>query len=170
MNPRQSDASVSNLPKVGLAACISGLVLSPFGYIAMGALADFAPAFSWIALPPLLASSGYLLVRFWATQGQRASSRLALVAACFAWLVIAGFLAVVSGFALLTGLERIGLFATVFLAASLLSLPVFLLRRTALEERLKCLPQKFALLALLAILTAAAVAMGNYLLRTPVFL
>lgn len=170
MNPPQSDASITNIPKAGLAACISGLMLSPFGYIAMGALAGFAPAFSWLALPLLLPSVGFLLVRFLARQGRGASSRLALVAAFFSWLVIAGFLSVVSGFALLTKFERIGFFATVFLSASLFSLPVFLLRRTALEERLKRLPQPLAWPLLFIILAVSAVAMGIYLLRAPAFL
>lgn len=170
MKPRQRDASVTNLPKAALAACILGLVLCPFGYIAMGALAGFTPAFSWLALPPLLASVGYLLIRFLARQGQGAASKLALLAELFSWTVIAAFLAVVSGFTLLTKLERIGLFATVFLAATLLSLLIFLLRRTALEERLKPLPLPLTLLVLLAVLLAAAVAMGYYLLHAPAFI
>ncbi len=170
MKPRQSDASVTNLPKAVLAACILGLVLAPFGYIAMGALAGFAPAFSWLALPPLLASVGYLLIRFLARQGRGAASKPALLAELFSWMVIAAFLAVVSGFTLLTRLERIGLFATVFLAATLLSLPIFLLRRTALAERLKPLPQPLTLFLLLTVLAVAAVALGNYLLHAPAFL
>lgn len=41
-------------PAFGLAACVLGLVLCPFAYIAIGALSGFAPAFALIALPPLL--------------------------------------------------------------------------------------------------------------------
>lgn len=170
MKHRQSDASVANLPKAALAACILGLVLSPFGYIAMGALAGFAPAFAWLALPPLLASVGYLLVRFLAGPGRGAASKWGLLAALFSWLVIAAFLLVISGFTLLTGLERIGLFATVFLAVTLFSLPIFLLRRTALEARLTPLPQSLTLFLLLSVLAVAAVATGNYLLHAPAFL
>lgn len=84
--------------------------------------------------------------------------------------LIAAFLIVVSNFTLLTGFERIGLFSTLFLVATLVSLPAVLVRRTALEERLRRLPDVVALPLLLAVLLAAVVTMAVYLLRAPAFL
>ncbi len=55
MNPLQRD-SVST----GAAACILGILVVPYLYIALGALFSFPLAFSLIMLPPLLVGSGFL--------------------------------------------------------------------------------------------------------------
>jgi hypothetical protein len=51
MKPQQSEVAGSKLPNLGLSACVLGLVLCPFAYIAIGALTGCAPAFSFLALP-----------------------------------------------------------------------------------------------------------------------
>src|SRR6267142_212842 len=152
MRPRQSDAAGPNLPSAGLAACVLGLVLCPFAYIGIGALRGFAPAFSFLTLPPLLASAGYLLYRFLSRPAQGPSSALVVSAEVVSWLLIAAFLVAVSGFTLLTRFERIGLSTTLFLVAALISLPGVLMRRTALQQRLRRLPDVVAILLLVAVL------------------
>lgn len=153
-------------------------MLCPFGYIAIGGLTGFDPAFALITLPPLLAASAYLLARYLSTPREaptanrtlrvaEIASRLAEIAS---WLVILGFLTVISGFTLLTRFERIGLSSTFFLAATVLCLPVALLRRTALEQRLARLPGGAAKLALSAILLGAAALAIAYLVRDPSFI
>lgn len=170
MKSQQSDAAGSSLAKAGLSACVLGLVLSPFGYIAIGALNGFAPALSFVALPPLLASVGYLLFRLLSKRGAGSASKWSMLAELVSWILIAAFLVVVSGFSLQTGFERIGLFSMLFLVASVVALPVVLMRTTALGERLGSLPHGVAMFLLLAVLLAAVVAMAAYLLRTPVFI
>ncbi len=170
MKPLRSEAAGPHLPSAGLSACVLGLVLCPFAYIAIGALAGFAPAFSFLTLPLLLASAGYLLYRFLSQPASGSSSRLLVGVEMIGGFLIAAFLIVVSNFTLLTGFERIGLFSTLFLVATLVSLPAVLVRRTALEERLRRLPDVVALPLLLAVLLAAVVTMAVYLLRAPAFL
>ncbi len=170
MKLQQDESAGLPLSSAGLSACALGLVLCPFAYIAIGALAGFAPAFSFLALPPLLASVGYLLYRFLSRPARSSSSRLHWWAEIGSWIVIAAFLVVVSNFTLLTGFERIGLFSALFLVATLVSLPVVLIRRTALRERLRRLPDVVVILLLLAILLAAVVTTVVYLLRAPAFL
>jgi hypothetical protein len=169
MRLRQSEAAGHHLPSAGLAACVLGLVLCPFAYIAIGALRGFAPAFSFLTLPPLLASAGYLLYRFLSRPPQGPSNMLLLSAEVFSWILIGLFLVVVSGFTLVTRFERFGLSATLFLVASLVSLPVVLLRRTALQQRLSGLPRALAIVLLLAVLVVALVTMVVFLLQAPAF-
>jgi hypothetical protein len=170
MRLRQRDAAGLHLPSAGLAACVLGLVLCPFAYIAIGALRGFAPAFSYLTLPPLLAGAGYLLYRFLSRPAQAPSSTLLLSAEVVSWILIALFLVAVSNFTLFTRFERIGLSATLFLVATLVSLPVVILRRTALQGRLSRLPDAVAIVLLLAVLLVAGVTMTVYLLRPPAFL
>lgn len=170
MKLQQSESAGPHLPSAGLAACFLGLVLSPFAYIGIGALGGFAPAFSFLTLPPLLASVGYLLYRFLSRPTRDSPSYLLVLTEIVSWIPITAFLVMVSNFTLLTKLERIGLFSTLFLVATLVSLPTVLMRRTALEERLRRLPDVVTLLLLLAVLLAAVATMTIYLLRAPAFL
>ena len=169
MRLQQSEFSGPNLPSTGLSACVLGLVLCPFAYIAIGALTGFAPAFSFLTLPPLLASVGYLLYQFLSRPVRGSSSNLLVLAEIVSWILVAAFLVVVSNFTLLTGFERIGLFSTLFLVATLVSLPAVLVRRTALRERLRRLPDVVTIVLLLAVLLVAVVTMAVYLLRAPAF-
>ncbi len=170
MKLQQSESAGPHLPSAGLAACFLGLVLSPFAYIGIGALGGFAPAFSFLMLPPLLASVGYLLYRFLSRPTRDSPGYLLVLIEIVSWISITAFLVMVSNFTLLTKFERIGLFSTLFLAATLVSLPTVLMRRTALEERLRRLPNAVTLLLLLAVLLAAVATMTLYLLRAPAFL
>lgn len=169
MKSQQSKAVGSNLANIGLTASVFGLVLCPFAYIAIGALAGFAPAFSFLALPPLLASIGYLIYRFFSKPGCRSANNLHLLAEIVSWMLILGFLIVASNFTLLTKSERIGLFSTLFLITSFVSLPAVLIRKTALGARLMRLQDVIAIPLLSAILLVAIVAMAMYLLRAPAF-
>ena len=170
MKLQQYDASGSSLPSTGLSACVLGLVLCPFAYIVFGALAGFSPEFSFLALPPLLASAGYLLYRFLSTTVQGSSSHWLAFAEIVSWILIAAFLVIISDFTLLTEFERIGLFSTLFLVSTLIALPVALVRKTALGERLRRLPNAVTMLLLLTVLLAVVAIMVVYLLREPVFL
>jgi hypothetical protein len=136
MKPQQSEVAGSKLPNLGLSACVLGLVLCPFAYIAIGALTGFAPAFSFLALPPLLASVGYLLYRYLLRQGRGSSNKLLVTTEIVSWILIAAFLVVVSDFTLLTRFERIGLFCTLFLVTTMVSLPIALINQTTLGKGL----------------------------------
>lgn len=160
----------NNFPATALAACMLGLVVCPFLYIATGALFNFPPAFSLLMLPPLLVGSGFLLWRFLSKPTERAMSILLLVIEGFSWIAIVAFLILTSRFNLLTGFERFGLFCTFFLLASVCCLPLVLMRQTALEQRLTQLPNGVSISALLVILVLSGLAMIAYLLSTPVFI
>ena len=159
-----------NLPVAGLTACVLGLVLCPFAYVAIGALAAFAPAFSWIALPPLLLSNVYLLYRFLAKPNESSSGRLHLIAEVLSWIMIAAFVAVVSGFTLQTAFERIGLSLTIFLMASLFCLPAAVMRKTALQQRLMRLPNGVVKSVLLVVVSVSVIIATAYLFGTPAFI
>ena len=150
--------------------CILGLVLCPFGYIALGALSGFAPGFAYRTLPPLLASVGFLLYRFLSKPRAEAADAMLIVIEVVGWILIAAFLALVSSFNLATLFEQIGLTATFFLAASGISLLVVLLRSTAVQQRLKRFPTFAIGLLLLVLVVLAAVATGAYFLRAPAFI
>jgi hypothetical protein len=146
-------------------------VLCPFGYIAVGALGGFRPVFALITLPPLLAATACLLVRFLSKPSEAPTvRRWLLVAEIASWLVILWFLTVISRFTLLTPFERIGVSSMFFLVATVLCLPVVLLRRTALQQRLAWLPSGAATFALFAILLGAAALAIVYLVREPSFM
>src|SRR5687767_4776981 len=168
--PPQLSESRSNLPAAGLAACMLGLVLCPFVYVAIGALAGFAPAFSWVALPPLLLSSGYLLYRFLGKPKESSSSRLHLIVEVLSWILIVSFVAVVSGFTLQTAFERVGLSLTIFLLASLFCLPAAVMRRTALQQRLMRVPNGVVKSVLLVIVSVSLVTATLYLFGARAFI
>jgi hypothetical protein len=122
-------------------------------------------------LPPFLMASACLLARYLSKPSEAPTERgILLVAEIASWLVIIGFLTVISSFTLLTRFERIGLSSTFFLVASVLCLPAVLIRRTALQQRLARLPGSAAKLALFAILLGTAALVTAYLLRDPPFI
>ena len=156
MRRPQPDGS-STWPAAALAACVFNLLLCPFIYIGIGALASIRAEFSWIGVPPLLVSTGYLLVRYLKQPDANALRGSQILAEAMCWLVIASFLTIISGFTLLTTFERIGALCLFFLSATLLSLPLVLLRRTALRERMLQLEPRFAGCVVLVIVLAAGV-------------
>ncbi|HEY3742274.1 MAG TPA: hypothetical protein VGL53_20630 [Bryobacteraceae bacterium] len=168
MMPQPSDAS--NPASAALAACVLGVVLSPFAYIAIGALGGFGPALALVSLPPLLAAAGFLLYRFLSKPiVNSAPSGLLMAAEVVSWILIAGFLVVISNFTLQTKFERIGLSCTLFLVTTVISLPVVLMRRTALQARLRRLPNGVAWVLAVAVLAIAVAIVFVYLRRDPQF-
>jgi hypothetical protein len=157
-------------PAAALAACILGLVICPFLYIAIGALFRFPPAFSLLILPPFLVGSGFLLWRFLSKPTDRAMNILFLLIEGISWIAITVFLILISRFNLQTGFERFGLFCTFFLLTSLCFLPLVLMRKTALEQRLTRLPKSVSISALLVLLALSGLVMIAYLLSTPAFI
>lgn len=140
----------------GLVACLLGLIVCPFAYIALGIRAEFSPTFYVVALLPFLLASGFLLWRYLSKPSERTMRRLpALVAEGISWVVVARFLVVVSAINLVRGAERVGVAAQWFLAATAISLPIALTRRTALQRRLASLPKGIVVAALLSILGIA---------------
>lgn len=158
------------IPAVGLASCIVGLVVSPYLYIAIGALFQFPPAFSFVALPPLLFGSGFLLRRFLAKPTGRAMSLITLAIEVVSWTGIVIFLFLISRFNLFTLFERAGLFCTFFLLASVLCLPLISLRNTALKQRLKKLPRGIALSVLILVLASSGLLVIVYQFSSPQFI
>lgn len=146
-----------NWQSAGLAACVLGLILCPFSFVAIGALASFGAQVTWVGLPLLSSSSGYLLSRYLAKPQRSAVSRWHVLAESVSWTFLAAFLALISRFTLMTRFEQLGLVCLFFLVAALLSLPIVLLRPTALRERLRRVQPRLAGMLLLVIVLAAAV-------------
>jgi hypothetical protein len=154
----------SSLPASALAALVLGLVLCPFIYVAIGALGQFAPALSFVALPLLLISSGYLLFRFLGKPKEPASNGMWLIGEILSWFLIAAFIAIVSNFTLFTTFERIGVLLMFFLLASLFSLPVVLTRKTMLQQRLMKLSNAIIILLFVLIASISTTIVVIYLL------
>ncbi len=143
---------------VALSACIVGLVVSPFPFVIIGA-SDFRPVFYVVEVLPFVLCSLFLFWRYLSKPADVAIWRIpGFVVESAAWIVIAQFLFLVSRINLLVGAERWGAVAESFLAASAISLPIILKRRTALERRLVAQRKGVVIAALLSILVAAAVA------------
>jgi hypothetical protein len=124
-----------------LSSSIMGLLLAPLVYIGIGSLSGFAVAFSLISLPLLLPSCAFLLYSYLRRPANlNAPRRWLPVAESITWLVVALFLVLVSGFTLLTTTERIGLFFTLALAASLTAAPCMAFRPTSLAARISQWP------------------------------
>ncbi len=170
MKPMHYESAGINWIVTALAACCVGLVLCPFAYVAIGALAGFAPAFSFLTIPPLLLATGYLLWRFFAQRATSLASGWLVAAEWLSMLLIGAFLTIVSGFTLLSAFERVGLFAMLFSVTTMLALPIVLKRTTPLGERLARWPKAITLPLLVAIFLATLVAVTGYLLAEPVFL
>ncbi len=170
MKLQRCEMSASKFLMSALAACIVGLVVCPFAFIAIGALSGFSLVFSFIALPPLLASSACLLYRFLSAPSVKSSSRWWWLAQIVSWMFIFAFLVIISGFTLLTIAERFGLLSSLFLVCSLLSLPFVIHRETALRQTLQSWPQQAMLLLLVVILLASFSTSLFYALATTQFL
>jgi len=165
-----SDARAVRWWQAALAACVLGAFATPLGYIAIGAPANFAPAFSLIALPLVLASIGWAF--YLALRQPRPLQRSVLipVALAAAAAIIAGFVFIVSNFTLLQPRERLGILAMVFLVTTVCALPLVLWRRGALLASVVRLPAttSAALLALILIVAGAAAAL--HMARAPAFI
>jgi hypothetical protein len=148
-----------NFSAAALAICIVGLASCPVPLIVLGARSgEFRPVFYGVGLVPFLLGSGFLLWRYLSRPTERGKFRMPLLLAeGVAWLVIAGLLGVVSQINLLVGIERWGAGAESFLVMFVVSLPLVLRRRMALEQRLSRVPKSAAIAAVLVILATAAV-------------
>jgi hypothetical protein len=158
------------LPALGLASCLAGLIASPYGYIAIGALGYFSPAFSLLTLPPLLLATGFLIWRILSKPLDTRTNGALTVIEGIGWMAIVAFLVLISGFSLFTTFERIGLFATIFLLASAISFPLLLLRETALEQRLTKVPRAVSIALLILIVASSGLAMSAFQLIDPAFM
>ncbi|MCL2075328.1 MAG: hypothetical protein FWH15_02590 [Betaproteobacteria bacterium] len=135
----------SSFPATALSALVLGLVLCPSVYVAINVPLLFLfrePAFWFVGLLLMLISSGYLLFRFLGKPKEPASG--GLLAEILSWFVIAVFTTIFATNIPIpfraTTFDQIATFFIFFLFASLLSLPVVLMRKTALQQRLMKLP------------------------------
>lgn len=160
----------TQLASAGLAACVLGIVLCPFAYVAMGALSRFSSVVTMIGLPLVGTSSGYLLKRYLSKPNESKSTQIRLIAEAVCWHVSAAFLTIVSHFTLMTTLERIGLSVALAAACAVLCLPVVLLRQTSLRERLAQLQPHVGTGVLLVIVLAAFTTTLAHFLLPPGFI
>ena len=153
----------NNLPATLLAACVLGLLLSPYIFVAIGALFEFKLIAFPILLTPLLVASGFLLWQYLSKPTGRNTSLTFMVLESISWIVIVLFLVIVSGFTLLTHSERVGLVSSFFLLASACALPVVFIRNTALKHRLTKLPEAASISFLVAVLLTTGICAIVYL-------
>jgi hypothetical protein len=184
MSPQPSK-NRSSLPAAGLAACVLGAVLFPLIFVALFGGVDILlrrsgglPPEFWLAtLPPLLIGIGYLLYRFLRKPRERASGDTRLSAkiarwlmVVLSWFVIAVFVVIISKYPLNATFEQVGISLTFFLLASLLSLPVVLIRKTALQQRLMQLPNSIVTAALALVVSVSTVIAVVYLMTPATFI
>ena len=162
----QQSKNRSSFPAAALAAFVLGSVLCPFVYVVIGALGEFESEISLFLLLLLLTSSGYLLFRFLSKPKESASGGVWRIAEILSWFVIAAFIVVASNIRIpfFTVLARTGFLFMFLLLASLLSLPVVLLRKTALQQRLMKLPNSVIVLLLVLVMSTSAAVIAVYLL------
>ena len=154
----------SAIPASLLAACVLGLLLCPFVYLAIGALRAFEPAMFIITLPPLFASVWYLGQRYLRRAANEPLRIRSVLFEAASWLVIGFFLLVVSNLNLMTPIERAGLFFCIHPVASVVLVPFTVLRTTALKQRLTRLPPWMALTVLAMYAGLAAIMAASYML------
>jgi drug/metabolite transporter (DMT)-like permease len=153
-----------------LTACVLGLAVCPVVYIAIGALSRFPPRFSLVMLPPYVLGGGYLLWRYLSRPSEpRRQLPLALVEAV-SWLPVGVLLYFISGFALMTSIERIGAASAAFLVSSGACLPIVLARPASLERRLARLPRPVLVAVTFLVLMASGLAAMFYLKRPARFI
>jgi len=161
----------NNFATAALAACILGLLVSAYLYIAIGALFGFNLAFSVLILPLFLGTSGFLLWRYLSKPKDRPLKFQLIAIEIVSWIGVLAFLYIISGFTIMTISERIGLTSTFFLLASIFCLPLIRLRKsTTLEQRLMRLSSGITIGVLIVVLTLSSLAMMIYLFSTPRFI
>jgi len=170
----------SSLPATGLAACVLGLAVLPFIFaVAIGSVVIFRapgsvePAF-WLVMLVSLICSGYLLYRFLSKPREQDRTQIVKILGWFmealSWLVTASFVLLASFYPLNTTFERVCVSITYFLLASLLSLPIVLMRKTTLlQRRLMQLPKSVATSALVLIVSISAAMVVIFLQTAPAF-
>ena len=170
-----SSENRSRLPAKALAACLLGLVLSSFLWLALvAAFKDIpenweAPKF-WLPLLLQIVCGCYLLYRFLRKPNQRPASRVLLACDWFSVLAIIGSIIVVSRWFMVFENETIFPIVTslvFFLFATLISLPVMLIRKTELHQRLMTRLPNGALMALVALVLAGSIGTVTILAMQP---
>ena len=159
---------MNRLPASALSAFGLGVVASPLPFILRGALGQFSPAFSLVTLPPFVAAGAFLLWRNLAASAPAPPRHPSLLAMfeVVSWIVVAAFIALLSGINLLTPFERVGAVCVSISITATLFPPIVLLRRTMLERRLARLPAAATTGAAL-ILWLAMASLAIAYLRTP---
>lgn len=155
-----------------LAATVSilSLLISPYFIIAMAALSHFPPVFGFAVLPVLVAGSIFLCWRLLLVASDRTETALMLLAKCVSLAATLIFFVLVSGFNLLTEFERFGLACIIFVDASILILPLALIRQSTLELLLNRLPGKMSISALTVIFVLSGFAAIAYLVSQSTFI
>lgn len=112
----------------GLAALVTGLLLTPLSYLAIGMLGEFSAAFALLFVPPLIASEGFLLHQLLSRAPDGGLSKAKAVAAMVSWAYVAFFAVVISGARLQVGWARLGGWCMLWLVCSALAYPMLALR------------------------------------------
>ncbi len=155
----------------GLGALLLGLLAAPWVYATLfGAFSAFPSPFVAVVAPLLLAATLDLALEVFARL--RGFGRLRLIGAAISAMVVLTSLWVLSRFTLLNQAERLGLFATIWLGATLLwlviSLPLGEVGPEArLRSRLTSPARQRAALATALILLAVLSALSLHYLTTP---
>ena len=112
----------------GLAALVTGLLLTPLSYLAIGMLGEFSAAFALLFVPPLIACEGFLLHQLLSRAPDGGLSKTKAVAAMASWAYVAFFAVVISGARLQVGWARLGGWCMLWLVCSALAYPMLALR------------------------------------------
>lgn len=142
-SPRFSDLFM-RLPALGLSACLLGFLLTPFLYIAIGALSAFSSVFSVLAIPPFLLSVCFLLNLLLSKPGESGNGSVRLLPELLSWLIIMAFIFVISGFTLLNIFERVGLFCLMLIVSNVMALAILIPRHATLTMRMQKIPLPIA--------------------------
>lgn len=160
-----------SLGAAGLGALLLGLLAAPWVYATLfGALSAFPSPFAAVVTPLLLGATLYLSLEAFARL--RGFKRTRVLGATVSAVVVLTSLWVLSKFTLLSQVERLGLFATVWLGATLVWLVVSLPLggvgpEALLRSHLTSPARQRAALATALILFAVLTALSLHYLTTP---
>jgi hypothetical protein len=150
--------NTSRLPAVALAACVLGVTTCPFLYFVSGAPFDIIDVAERTAIiGSAFIAVGFLLWRFLAKPSERHAAPWLKLVEAGCWAALLNFVIVVSDMRLMSDRERIGSTCLFFFGMSVLWLPLTVLRKTALEQRLDALPRSVSVGVLFLVLAASGV-------------
>ena len=92
-----------------------GLACMPLAYALIGALGSFSVAFSFLIFLPTAGCSLFLVYRLIKMRERPYEFGGQAVLMVFCWVAVLSFLWIVSGFALMRGSERVGVFSMLYL-------------------------------------------------------
>jgi len=140
---------------IGLAASILGWTVSPLFYVALGTPFQLPIAMALMLVGTTLVASTFLLVRCLARPAAHHAGLARRIAEGVSAAIVLAFLVLMANTVFVGNSRRLGFAFTVFFGAWLFCLPLVLVRKTDLEQRLAKIPRGVSIGALALLLSVS---------------